>query len=427
MTLTTGLYNRRYLFKYLDSLISNNQKKPFTLIYIDTNRFKSINDSYGHQIGDEVLKILSKRFKKNSMEHCSVFRVGGDEFVVLVEKEFDKEYISSVTERILDLIKVPISIELYLFKLTASIGIVSYPKDAEDKDLLMKYVDIAMYEAKKAYRGNHYLFFDSDIIRKIERKNEIELLLKSVIYDEEFVLFYQPQYRIKDQKLIGMEALLRWNHSEDCIISPAEFIPIAEESGVIIDIGDWVINKAFEQIKEWNDKYNLDLKISINVSPIQIENINFVNKLNKKIHKKEILPQWIDLEITESSAMNPNITSEEVFKKFSNIGVSTSIDDFGTGYSSLSYIKKFDVDRLKIAKELIDNIAEEKNDLIIVQAIIMMAEGMGLQTIAEGVEDLKQFDILKQLGCDEIQGYILGAPISAKEFEIKHINKKLHT
>nr|WP_315021166.1 bifunctional diguanylate cyclase/phosphodiesterase [uncultured Aminipila sp.] len=419
----TGLYNRRQLIKYLDPLISCKTKKSFALLYIDANRFKAINDSYGHQIGDQVLCALGNRLTKNCMPNCTLFRIGGDEFAVIIDNNIEKKYICSVAEKLLELIQMPISVSPYVFTVTASIGIVSYPKDAEDRNVLMRYADIVMYEAKKAYSGNNYLFFDSAINEKIVRKNEIEILLRRADYDKEFVVYYQPQYSTDGQCLIGMEALLRWIHPEKGFISPGEFIPIAEECGAIIQIGEWVIDKAFRQIKKWNEIYSLNLKISINVSPLQIEKTNFINWFREKLYAGNIDSSWVDLEITEGSAMIPNETNEEAFSSFAEMGINTSIDDFGTGYASLNYIKKFDFNRLKIAKELIDNIAEDKNAILIVQAIIMMARGMGIKTIAEGVEDISQLQILEKLGCDEIQGYIFGRPIPVEEFEKEHINK----
>ncbi len=421
----TGLYNRRQLIKYLDTLISNETETPFRLFYIDANRFKAINDSYGHQIGDHVLCALGNRLLKNCMANCTVFRIGGDEFAVIIDNNIEKQYVSSVAEKLLELIQMPIAVSSYLFTVTASIGIVAYPEDAKDKNLLMRYADIAMYEAKKAYQGNNYLFFDSVISEKIVRKNEIEIFLRRADYDKEFVLYYQPQYSTTEHKLIGMEALLRWIHPEEGFISPGEFIPIAEECGAIIQIGEWVIDQAFMQIKKWNKSYSLNLKISINVSPIQIQKTNFVSWFKDKLNSENLNPGWVDLEITESSAMDSNETNEELFALFAQMGISTSIDDFGTGYASLSNIKKFDFDRLKIAKELVDNIAEDKNAMIIIQSIVMMAKGMEIKTIAEGVEEEKQLEILKKLECDEIQGYIFGKPVPAQEFEKEHINKKL--
>lgn len=419
----TGLYNRRYLINYLDSLINNKQNKKFALLYIDANRFKSINDSYGHEIGDKVLCVLGKRFLDNCMPNCTAFRIGGDEFAVLIENYTDKSSIDKICDRILNLIQVPLSIPPYYFTITASIGIALYPYDTKNRDLLMRYADIAMYEVKNKYNKNNYLFFTKSLSEKSERKHEIEFHLKNADYNKEFVLYYQPQFSTKDQSLIGMEALIRWKHPEKGFIPPCEFIPIAEENGAIIDIGEWVIEKSFFQIKKWNETYNINLKMSINVSPIQIENTDFITWLKEKIKQENILPAWIDLEITEGSAMNPNISFEEIFNLLEDIGINTSIDDFGTGYSSLSYIKRFNINRLKIAKELIDNIYEDKNALLIVQAIIMMAKGMGLKTIAEGVEDTNQLEILKKLECDEIQGYIFGKPVPAQEFEKQHIKE----
>jgi len=220
-----------------------------------------------------------------------------------------------------------------------------------------------------------------------------------------------------------MEALLRWIHPEEGFISPADFIPIAEETGIIFSLGEWVINQAMCQVKAWNQKYNMDLQVGINISPLQIENSDFVNRIRQKIHDEDIKPEWIDIEITEGVAMSSQVSMEEIFSGLANIGISISIDNFGTGYSSLSYIKRFDIDRLKIAKELIDNIAEDKNTLLIVKAIIMMARGMGLKTIAEGVEEPNQLEILKVLECDEIQGYIFGRPVPPEIFELEHIDK----
>ncbi len=422
----TGLYNRRYLIDYLDSLILNKPNNSFALLYMDLDRFKSINDTYGHPIGDKMLNILSKRFIDNCQPNCTIFRVGGDEFVLLIEKQVNQSYIYKIVHKILDLMQQPIFIEPYVFRTGVSIGIALFPQDAEDRDLLMKYADIAMYEAKVNCRDSHYMFFHSSISQKIQRQHEIELLLKNVDYTNEFLLYYQPQYRSSDHSLVGVEALLRWKHPEQGMIPPLEFIPIAEEIGVIQQIGKWVIGEAFSQIKKWNEAYHLNLKIGINVSPIQMEDIHFLTWFQEKLANDQINPNWIDLEITEGTTMNATVSTEELFDKFSNLGVTISIDDFGTGYSSLSYIKKFHINTLKIAKELIDNIAEDHNTLLIVRAIVMMAKGMQLKTIAEGVEEIKQIEILSKIGCDEIQGYYFGKPLPAEELEKEHIIKNIN-
>lgn len=419
----TGLYNRRYLIHYLNTAISSDRNKTLALLYIDVNRFKAINDFHGHHIGDKVLSALGERFSRNGMINCTVFRIGGDEFAVILENYLDKEYLSSAAAEILAIIRSPILVPPHSFVVTASIGIALYPEDTRDKDILMKYADIAMYEVKNSLCNEDYLFFYSALKEKINRKHEIELLLKNADYDKEFMLCFQPQYNTNNHSLIGMEALLRWKPPEKGYISPVEFIPIAEEVGAIIDISEWVINQAFSQIKYWNETYRLNLKMSVNISPIQIENSDFIMSMQEKLRTFGIKPAWIDLEVTEGVAMNPNFSSGEIFNFLNELGINISLDDFGTGYSSLSYIRRFNIDRLKIAKELIDNICKEENALVIVQAIIMMAKEMKLKTIAEGVEDMDQLQVLEKLRCDEIQGYIFGKPVLAEEFEKKHITK----
>lgn len=421
----TGLYNRRCLMKKLDSLLTSNSNKPFALLYIDANRFKFINDFYGHETGDKVLIALGARVLKNCTPSCTAFRVAGDEFAVIIENNIDKSYIGAVTEKILEIIRTPISVPPYIFTLSASIGISLYPADAKDRDTLMRYADISMYEIKANNHKNGYLFFDKMLTEKINKKQEIEFLLQNADYDKEFILYFQPQYSTKTKSLIGMEALIRWIQPQKGLIPPSEFIPIAEETGMILNIGEWVVDRAFLQIKKWNQENNLNLKMSINISPMQIENAGFVDYLREKLQYSNIEPSWIDLEITESCTVNSSVSIEQIFDLLDEIGVSTSIDDFGTGYSSLSYIKKFNIDRLKIAKELIDNIDCDEGALLIVQAIIMMAKGLKLKIIAEGVEDINQLKILEELGCDEIQGYIFGKPVPSDEFENQHIKIKV--
>ncbi len=420
----TGLFNRRYFIHYLDSLISSERIKNFALLYIDTNRFKPINDSYGHEIGDKVLYALGNRFSEYSSSKRTFFRIGGDEFAVIIENYTDISEITFIVNKIFEILQLPISIPPYSFTLTASIGISLYPSDAKDKNLLIRYADIAMYEVKSKSFRNSFLFFDHSLLEKSNKRYETEVLLQNADYDKEFVLYYQPQYSTDNKSLIGMEALIRWIHPQKGFIPPSDFIPIAEETGLIIQIGEWVIEKAFSQIKEWNQTYSMNLKMSINISPIQVKNTDFVDWLWKKMQHEKVKPEWIDLEITESVAMISNASIENIFDMLNDIGVSISIDDFGTGYSSLSYIRKYNIDRLKIAKELIDNIAHDENSLLIVQAIIMMAKGMKLKTISEGVEENNQLEILKRLECDEIQGYIFGKPVPSEEFEKLHLDKK---
>ncbi|WP_236904982.1 putative bifunctional diguanylate cyclase/phosphodiesterase [Clostridium formicaceticum] len=419
----TGLFNRRYFIQYIDSLIDSSEEKIFSVFYMDLDRFKAINDAHGHEMGDEILKKIAQRLEIWCPSNGILSRVGGDEFAMVVNENISEETLCQYAKEIIKLCETTISIPPYSFQLGVSIGIALFPRDADERNTLIKYADMAMYQAKKNYLAKRFVFFDSWLSEEIQRKHEIELLLRHIDFRQEFQLYYQPQYRIVDNALVGMEALIRWNNPNKGWILPGEFIPIAEETSMIIKIGEWVIDEALKQIKVWNEEYGLDLKMGINISPKQIDQEDFVNWLKQKITASSVKPAWIDLEITENSTMNSETSMEELFTALAEIDINISIDDFGTGYSSLSYIKRFDIDRLKIAKELIDNIANDKNTLLIVKAIIMMANGLGLKTIAEGVEEKEQLSILKELCCDEIQGYIYGRPVAADVFEREYLMK----
>ncbi len=412
----TGLYNRRYFLEELDKMF-NNEGNKFSVLYMDLDRFKIINDTHGHEMGDRILRVISERLNGWKPEEALIARVGGDEFAIVVSDYTDSDGLGCYCEEVNGLFDSPIIIGPYMFNIGVSIGVSRYPIDASNRDQLMKYADIAMYHAKKGYGDRRCALFNQGQSDIIEKRHEIEILLRNVVFDEEFELNFQPQFKISSNELIGAEALLRWNSPMKGSISPSDFIPIAEETGIILDIGRWVINKAIRQICYWNEKYQSDLTIGINISPKQIDSVGFIADIRKIIEHNSFNLKWIDLEITESSAMNTNIMMDEILTELSSMGIQISIDDFGTGYSSLSYIKRFDIDRLKIAKELIDNISSDHNALLIVRAIIMMAKGMGLVTIAEGVETEEQLNILKMLRCDEVQGYILSKPLSAAVFE----------
>ncbi|AKL96309.1 diguanylate cyclase/phosphodiesterase [Clostridium aceticum] len=421
----TGLYNRRYFIEYVDSLIDSPLEKSFAIFYMDLDRFKAVNDAHGHEMGDNILRKIAARLEIWCPPDATLFRVGGDEFAMIVEGDTSEKLLNWYAKEIVKLCEKTILIPPYSFQLGVSVGISRFPTDADERNLLIKYADIAMYQCKKNYLGKRFAFFDSWLSKEIQRKHEIELLLRHADFKEEFKLYYQPQYRSSDNTLVGMEALIRWNSPSKGFIFPGEFIPIAEETSMIIRVGEWVLDEALRQIKNWNEKYSQDLKIGINISPKQIDQEDFINWLKQKIRKSGVKPEWIDLEITENSAMSSETSMEELFTSLAEIDINISIDDFGTGYSSLSYIKRFDIDRLKIAKELIDNIASDKNTLLIVKAIIMMANGLGLKTIAEGVEEEEQLKILKELSCDEIQGYIYGHPVPADVFEREYLVKSV--
>jgi diguanylate cyclase (GGDEF)-like protein len=422
---TTNVYNGRYLKNALDNMLkAESNCDKITVLYIDFNRFKAINDTYGHDVGDEVLIEISKRLTMTNNKDNILARLGGDEFALVIAGNYSREEIENIIIDMIHLCNEPIYIGNYQFRVTISIGITMFPEDGNTRNILMKNADIAMYNSKsKGY--NQYSFFNSFMNDIILEKHEIEMLLRNADYNKEFQLHYQPQINIKDEKLVGVEALIRWNSSVKGNIRPDKFIKIAEEIGCIEEISDWVINEAARQISEWNIKYRTNLKMGINISPKQLDGINFVNKLKDIIDIYKLQPEWLDIEITENIAMRGEITLGEIFASLDDLSISTSIDDFGTGYSSLSYIQEFSFNRLKIAKELIDKISTDSSNNHIVEAIVMMSKSLSVTTIAEGVETYEQLEILKDIGCDEIQGYIFSKPLPAKEFEASFLNEKL--
>lgn len=417
----TGLYNRRYFTQLIDDSILL-KKGPFSIFYMDLDRFKVINDLHGHAIGDAVLKVIAERFKKKQCPKCTVARIGGDEFSVLYASD-DMDDIKTLSHEIINLFSEQIKVNKFQFYIGVSIGIARYPKDASTTELLMKYSDIAMYHTKEKDNPEKFTLYSNHLIDRIERRNYIELLLRGANFKQDFELYYQPQFKIETRELIGAEALIRWKHETEGFIPPSEFIPIAEETGMILEISDWVTQTAMLKIKEWNLSFKRQMTMGINMSPVILESLGIFTQLQEWILKYEIQPEWLDFEITENSAMNIAPKMENILAEFSKMGVRISIDDFGTGYSSLSYIRRFEIDTLKIAKELIDNIHTDSESQMIVKAIVMMAEGMGLTTIAEGVETNEQLEILKKIHCSAIQGYIYGRPVPADTFVELHFKK----
>ena len=419
----SALYNRRYFLDKLDALIEKDNVF-FSLYYLDFDHFKIINDIHGHEMGDSVLQVISERFLRWQSENLIIARVGGDEFGIiqihgpLTNRESNFE----LSKRIVKLFEEKVLVGDYIFEVGVSIGISRFPYDAKDRESIVKYADLAMYQAKKNTETEKVMFYSQNYGAVVERKNRIELLLKTIDYDAEFTLNYQPQFSITGEKLIGVEALLRWHSPELGFVPPMEFIEVAEDTGSIIKIGKWVIDCAFRQIKQWNVSAGSSLQMGINLSPLQFDSVDFFPFIISKLEEYEIDPTWIDFEITENSAMNSGTIMEELFTALSGLGVQISVDDFGTGYSSLSYIKRFDIDRIKIAKELIDHIVENEDERLIIKAIILMSKGMGLSTIAEGVECKEQLDILSSLGCDAIQGYYFSKPLTKVVFEEKYLS-----
>jgi len=415
--IVTELFNRRYFCEELHSMLENIQTgEALALLYIDIDRFKTINDTYGHHAGDQVLMEISRRIDSKKPERAMLARFGGDEFVLAAYTNYGYQDMELLARDIIEECNHVIYVGNYSFQLTVSIGIAIYPLDAGSEDTLLQNADMAMYQAK--YLGyNRILSFNQELNERIMRKNSIELLLKQADFEKEFTLYYQPQFSVPEKTLLGMEALLRWKPKGGNFISPAEFIPIAEEMDYIIPIGDWVIKKAIRQIDKWNKQYQSNLKMGINVSPKQLDQIGFIRGIQTFLRKYDVDPAWVDIELTEGVAMERGSHITEITRHLRNAGVSISIDDFGTGYSSLTNLKLFPFERIKIAKPLIDSITSDDYDLQITKFTIQLAKSIGIRTIAEGVETAEQFQVLADLGCEEVQGYYLGHPIPAEEFE----------
>lgn len=409
----TSLYNRRYLHKVLNDKIKKKYlSENIVFLLINLDRYKVINAMYGHLVGDQILIEMGNRLKLFTGDNVIMAKLSGDEFGIAVFDKRDYKFAENLAKDIISQCSGMVKIEQYEFTISMCIGISIFPLDATDYSSLLKHADAARRQARVT-GYNKYISFDANLNQIVNHKNFIEIALKNAIYDKEFELYYQPQFSIPDKRLIGMEALLRFKTSDGVFISPGEFIPIAEETGYIIPIGEWVTKQAIKQIAAWNRKYGLDLTMGINVSIVQLYNENFIGNLQYEMLKQAVKPQWLDIELTESIAMESEDKIIKIVKQIKALGVSISIDDFGTGYSSLSYLKYLPLDRIKIAKELIDTIDKGGFDLHIVNAVHTLTKSVGIKMIAEGVETQEQLDILVDIGCDEIQGYLLSKPLPA--------------
>lgn len=418
----TNLYNRRYFLVDLEERIAKLMpNQTITLFYMDLDRFKLINDTYGHNIGDCVLIEISKRLAQSACTNATIARIGGDEFIMSCTGHNTDEMAMVMAQSIIAICREEIYINGYIFYPALCIGISIFPNDANTAEALIKNADVALYHSK-SNGTNKFALYNAIIHDKTKKRNEIELFLRRSNFHEDLRLFYQPQFSIPDGKLSGVEALIRWISADNKIMTPAEFIQVAEETNHINEIGIWVLKKAVIQITDWNTRYNQNLKMGINISPKQLNSTNLLAELNQITQNNSFNPKWLDIEITESIAMDGEYRLSQIFNLFKSIGMSVSIDDFGTGYSSIAYLKHFTIDRIKIAKPLIDSIITSVKGRQIVQAIILLAKTINIHTIAEGVETKAQMDVLAELGCEEIQGFYLGKPVPSDEFEALFIN-----
>jgi diguanylate cyclase (GGDEF)-like protein/PAS domain S-box-containing protein len=415
----TGLPNRSLLQDRLEQAVAyaGRTSHPIWVMLIDLDRFKFVNDSMGHKAGDVLLVTIAARLRGALRETDTVARLSGDEFVVILTEHEDEKLSVDIVQRLMDSVARPVMLGSKEFMVTASIGVAVYPTDGAPADTLIEHADIAMYRAKKLGRNNFQFYTPAMNDEALERVR-IETALRSALERNEFVLHYQPQVDLKTGQICGMEALLRWKHPELGMVAPSRFIGVAEETGLIVQIGAWVLRTACAQNRAWQDAGLGKLRVAVNLSARQFGAPNLLADIKTVLADTALAPDCLEIELTESLFMNDVAQAVELMHSMKALGVNLSIDDFGTGYSSLSYLSRFPIDVLKIDRSFVADITREANDAAIVASIIALAHNLKLAVIAEGVETAEQLDYLRSRGCDEMQGYYFSKALPAYEFEM---------
>ncbi|MFZ6723691.1 sensor domain-containing protein [Undibacterium sp. Ji49W] len=417
----TGLPNRLLLQERIKQsiTISSRNNSTFALLFLDLDHFKQINDSLGHPFGDRVLQQVTERLKKCIRQVDTASRLGGDEFVLLLH-EADAEGAEICARRVLDELSAPFSMDGMNFTVTSSIGIALYPADGSSMADLIKNADSAMYYVKERGRSD-FRFYQRQMNIGLLSRMKMDHAMRQALEHNLFRLHYQPQIELKTGRLLGVEALLRWTDKDLGEVSPAQFIPIAEESGVIVPIGNWVMQTAIRQAALWN-RDGKQIRVAINVSALQFQQSNFVESIALALQENDLKPECIELELTESILIRDAEEALKRLQSLADLGVKLAIDDFGTGYSSLSYLKRFPIYKLKIDRSFVDALPSDESDAAIVTAIIHLAQALKLRVLAEGVETIEQRDFLQKMLCDEMQGYLFSAAVSAEEFEKRYLS-----
>ncbi|MBG9992162.1 sensor domain-containing protein [Pseudoalteromonas sp. NZS37] len=408
---TTSLPNRNLFFTDLQKLVKLNSHHA--LLVFDLDNFKKINDSLGHQLGDSLLAKLAMRLNKLTRENDVFYRLGGDEFALVMSDTNDIHVITRMAKQFLAAIATPFKMAGHELAITSSVGIVLFPEDGNTPELLLKNADTAMYHAKK--KGNSYLFFNDTMNRQAVKRLQIENLMRFGLKEDHFEVYYQPKMNIRTGKLTGMEALVRFITPKKGIISPGVFIPIAEETGQIIEIGEVVLNKACRDVKEWLDSGLFSGRVAVNLSAKQFSLPDLTSRIDVILQKNELPSYFLELEITEGTVMDDPKEAIAIMRSLSARGIHLAMDDFGTGYSSLAYLKQFPLNTLKVDKAFIDDMTNERGRNM-VDSIVTIAHNLDLHVVAEGVEQAHQIDILKKLNCETVQGYYYSKPLSKSEF-----------
>jgi diguanylate cyclase len=410
----TGIANRVLFVEHLNLAV--HERRPFAVCVFDLDRFKIINDSLGHGAGDALLKQVSSRLQSLVRSSDIVARAGGDEFLLLLRHITTAEEIEALMMRWMSSLSQPYQLTGLELHVSPSIGIARYPADGTGAEELLARADEAMYFAKRSGRKT-FRFFDSSVMGFSRERLEIEADLRNALARGQLALHYQPKIDIATGEMRSVEALIRWRHPTRGSILPGEFIPIAEESGLILEIGDWVIREACRQAREWQQRKLPFLRVAVNVSPLQFCQANFVKKVSAALEEQSLDATYLEIELTEATLMGNAETSVTLLEQLSELGVVVAIDDFGTGYSSMSYLQRFPIDKLKIDRSFISDVASNAGDASIVRAIISLAHGLRLKVIAEGVESEEQLGILKRMGCDQYQGFYRSPAVPAAEIE----------
>jgi len=414
----TGLPNRSLLQDRLSQAVAYASRSghPVWVMLIDLDRFKFVNDSMGHKAGDVLLMTVAARLRSSLRDTDTVARLSGDEFVVILSEHSDQPLSPDIVQRVMDSVAQPVILGTNEFFVTCSIGVAAFPCDGTPAENLIEHADIAMYRAKKLGRNNFQFYTPAMNEESLERVR-IESALRNALERNEFVLHYQPQVDLQTGRIVGMEALIRWKHPELGMVPPSRFVSIAEDTGLIVPIGAWVMRTACAQNKAWQDAGLGRLRVAVNLSARQFSAADLVPGIEAVLADTGLDPSCLELELTESLFMSDVTPAVELLHRMKALGINLSIDDFGTGYSSFSYLSRFPIDVLKIDRSFVNDITHDANDAAIVASIIALAHNLRLSVIAEGVETAEQLDYLRHQGCDEMQGYYFSKPLPAHEFE----------
>ncbi len=414
----TGLPNRALFRDRLTHAMAQADRyhQILAVLFLDLDRFKAINDTLGHNVGDELLKLAAERLRSCIRDCDTVARLGGDEFTIIVDDIVEIQDAAVVAQKILDTISQPFNLHGHEVFISVSIGLTLYPNDDENADNLLRNADSAMYRAKE-YGRNNYQFYVADMNVKARERLMLENQLRRALDRNEFALYYQPRVDLFSGRVIGAEALLRWRHPDMGLVPPAQFIPILEDTGMIIPVGEWVLQQAAQQNRTWQDLGLPRIRMAVNLSVRQFVQKDLAGSILAILERVGLSPEYLELEITEDLLLEHNQTNIITLTKLRNQGIHISIDDFGTGYSSLSYLKRLPIDTLKIDQSFLRDIENDPDNKAITSAIIAMAGSLHLNVLAEGVETEEQLAFLRAQGCNEIQGFSFSQPLTAEEFE----------